>query len=408
MSLPELEPPILVQDTAGLDELIHDLDGQSQIAVDTEADSFFSYREKVCLVQITVEDRDYLVDPLADGVDLGRLGDMFADPDRTKVFHDSEYDVLLLKRNHGFEFAGLFDTRVAAATLGSTSPGLASVLEEHFGVVLDKSQQRSDWAQRPLSPKQVAYARLDTHFLLPLMAEQRRELEERDRLVIVESECRRLEALSPPRQVQNPDEFVRIKGSRALDPSERRILRELYILREELAEGWNVPPFRVMNNPLLLQLARVKPRNAKQLGQVSGFTPRLVRKVGDKVLERVASAVEMPPIRNMPVLPKKDGTEGMNEIAMELYDRLKKWRKKVAEELCLESSYLMNRHVMARLANEQPESLKQISRVEGVESWQVERLGEGLARCLARFHEDLKAGRVPSESSWRGRRRRRN
>ena len=85
MSLPELEPPILVQDTAGLDELIHDLDGQSQIAVDTEADSFFSYREKVCLVQITVEDRDYLVDPLADGVDLGRLGDMFADPDRTKA-----------------------------------------------------------------------------------------------------------------------------------------------------------------------------------------------------------------------------------------------------------------------------------------------------------------------------------
>ena len=214
--------------------------------------------------------------------------------------------------------------------------------------------------------------------------------------------------MSPPRQVQNPDEFVRIKGSRALDPSERRILRELYILREELAEGWNVPPFRVMNNPLLLQLARVKPRNAKQLGQVSGFTPRLVRKVGDKVLERVASAVEMPPIRNMPVLPKKDGTEGMNEVAMELYDRLKKWRKKVAEELCLESSYLMNRHVMARLANEQPESLEQISRVEGVESWQVERFGEGLARCLARFHDDLKAGRVPSESSWRGRRRRRN
>ena len=125
MTLPELEPPILVEDGRGMERMLEDLVRQDEIAVDSEADSFYSYREKVCLVQITAGERDWLVDPLAPGVDLARLGSIFADPPKTKVYHDSEYDVLILKRDHGFDFAGLFDTRVAAAALGMEFPGLA-------------------------------------------------------------------------------------------------------------------------------------------------------------------------------------------------------------------------------------------------------------------------------------------
>src|SRR5262245_37651113 len=108
--LPELAPPTLVEDAAALRRLVDDLAVHDEIAVDTEADSFFSYREKVCLMQVTVADRDYLVDPLG-GLDLSPLAGILADPKRTKVFHDGEYDVLILKRAWGFEFGGLFDTR---------------------------------------------------------------------------------------------------------------------------------------------------------------------------------------------------------------------------------------------------------------------------------------------------------
>ena len=150
-ALPDLPPPTLVADQDGFEGLLEDLAGQKEIAFDTEADSFFNYREKVCLIQVTVEDRDYLVDPLSD-IDVSGLGEVFADPKRTKVFHDGEYDVLILKRDFGFDFAGLFDTRIAAAALGQASPGLASVLANRFGVELDKSMQRSNWSRRPLSP----------------------------------------------------------------------------------------------------------------------------------------------------------------------------------------------------------------------------------------------------------------
>ena len=165
-----LEPPILVEDAGGLERLLADLAGQDEIAVDTEADSFYRYREQVCLIQITVEDRDYLVDPLAK-VQLEGVGKILADPRKIKVFHDGEYDVLILKRDFSYTFRNLFDTRVAAAALGFTTPGLAAVIADRFGVELDKSLQRSNWSNRPLTQRQIDYARLDTHYLLPLMDE---------------------------------------------------------------------------------------------------------------------------------------------------------------------------------------------------------------------------------------------
>jgi len=380
--------------------LMEDLAQQDEIAVDTEADSFFSYREKVCLVQITVEDRDYLVDPLAD-LDMDPLGDILADPQKTKVFHDSEYDVLIMKRNHGFEFAGLFDTRVAAATLGAQAPGLAAVIQAHFGVELDKSQQRSDWAKRPLTDKQIKYARLDTHYLLPLMGRLKEELAASGRTMIVESECRRLEKLDPPEVRFRPDEFVRIKGSRALDPIGRQTLREVFILRERLAEEWDVPPFRVMNNQLLLELAQIQPRAQGRLLSVHGFSQRMARRLASPVLAAIARAKEAGPLDRLPKLPRKDGTVGMSELQIELYERLKRWRKNVAAEREIESSYLLNRHVMARIAMERPIGRDELEEVEGILDWQMEMFGEGLAQVLSDFEGAVKSGEVPRGRPWR-------
>ena len=144
-----------------------------------------------------------------------------------------EFDILQLGRSHGFRLAGLFDTRVAAAVLGSTNPGLANVLEARFGVTLDKSMQRSDWSKRPLSDKQLDYARMDTRLLPRLFEELLAECTERGRLEIVESECRRLEALEPADEAEvHPDAFVKIKGARELDPIGRAVLRELFLRNE--------------------------------------------------------------------------------------------------------------------------------------------------------------------------------
>ena len=65
-----------------LNRLINTLAKEPVIAVDTEADSLYSYFEKVCLIQFSIPDTDYLVDPLA--IDISRLAPIFANPDIQK------------------------------------------------------------------------------------------------------------------------------------------------------------------------------------------------------------------------------------------------------------------------------------------------------------------------------------
>ncbi len=390
----DLPPPTLVQDGTGLRALLDDLDRACDVAVDTEGDSLYSYQERVCLIQVTANERDWLVDPLS-GLDLSGLGAVMSDPRKRKVFHDGEYDVLTLKRDHGFRFQNLFDTRVAAATLGSKTPGLATVLQERFGIALDKSMQRSNWGQRPLSEKQIRYARLDTHFLIPLMHEQIPELVRTSRDVIVASECSRLEALQPPDHGFDPDEWARLKGARALQPVDRQVLRELFVLRDALARGENEPPFRVLNNETLLALATMKPRTRQALQAVPGFSPRQARKFGDEVLAAIARALELGPIARFPRLESREGTDDFDEEQIELHERLKQLRKLVAEEVGIDSAYVLNRHVLRRIALERPIDIATLARVEGVHAWQVERFGARLVDVVARFEDERRRGVLP-------------
>ena len=398
----DLPPPVMVEDEREFEGMLKDLESQSIIAFDTEADSFFNYQEKVCLIQVTVEDRDYIVDPLAD-FDLSPLGEVFADPNRRIVFHDGEYDILILKRDYDFDFAGLFDTRVAAAAIGEASPGLASVLKKYFEVELDKTLQRSNWSQRPLDPKQISYARLDTRYLIPLMEKFEEKLERQDRTEIVQGEFLRLEGIEPVDRSFNPDEFVRLKGVRDLSPIERQALRELYIVRDRLAEQLNRPPFKVMSNQVLFNIAKALPTNSRTLIDVPMFSSRMVRKMGDRILDAVDEAVHKGPLAKLPQLPPKDGSLSLDDEQYELHERLRTWRKKYAETEDLDSSLVMNRHVLMRVAVARPRTLDELVAVEGFLSWQVRRYGDALVELTAEFERDVSSGKLASAKGKRGR-----
>ena len=399
----EFPPPILVEDSKSFARLLSDLDRAHEIAVDTEGDSFFSYPEKVCLIQVTALEKDWLVDPLA-GFDISGLGRAMADPTKLKVFHDGEYDVVSLKRDHGFQFKNLFDTRVAAAALGTANPGLASVLEDRFQIQLDKSLQRSEWSRRPLTAKQIRYAQLDTHFLVQLMNGQKDELDSLGRMMIVEGECRRLERLVPPDSSFDPDEFVRIKGARDLAPLERRILRELYVLREKLALEFGRPPFKVMGNDSLVAIAHAKPKTMFQLGRVDGISHGQARKLGAEILATVGRAIELGPLAKLPRLPNREGTSGFSEQDTELHERLKQWRKSAAAQMGIDSAYLVNRHVLLRIAGKRPRTPEALGQIEWIEPWQIQRFGAAILGVVETFEGDLAAGRIQFRRRFKGNR----
>ena len=171
MSSSDLLPPLLVADEEALGGLIRLLATHPLVAVDTESNSLHAYRERVCVIQFSTPDADYIVDPIRLR-DLSGLGPLFANPDQQKIFHAAEYDIVCLKRDYHFEVRNIFDTMSAARTLGWPKVGLADILATHFDVTMNKKYQRADWKRRPLTPEQLDYARLDTHYLLSLREKQ--------------------------------------------------------------------------------------------------------------------------------------------------------------------------------------------------------------------------------------------
>jgi ribonuclease D len=400
MSQPELKPPTRVEDDKSMERMLDVLQDEKVIAVDTEADGFHSYREQVCLVQVTGAGEDFIVDPFAD-FDMGGLGDVLADPKRIKLFHDSEFDILILKRDYGFDFANLFDTRVAAAVLGSKAPGLASVLLDHFDVELDKSMQRSDWSRRPLTDQQVAYARLDTHYLVDLYYEQHAALAKEDLMMVLDTECRRLEKTIPPPHVFRPGDFAKVKGGKDLRPMARTILRELFILRDALAKEKNVPPFRILGNHVLLALAEERPRSVQSLGNVKGCSSLVRGRYGNDIIDVIEDALDMDPIEQWPRAPRKANAEDFTEEEQELNDRLKTVRKKACDRHDIEAAYLMHRSALANIARALPRNLDQLEEASGFEPWQTDWFGDDLLDCVEKFEADLKAGTALKKGSKR-------
>lgn len=403
-----LKPPVYVDTDAALDKLVTRLESQSMIAVDTEANPLFAYHEKLCLVQISTRTRDYIVDPLAD-VDLSRLVPIFADPTIVKVFHDAEFDVLMLKRTMPVEVLGIFDTKVVAMSLGLETVGLAPILKEFFQVTLDKKFQRSDWGRRPLSDGQLDYARYDTHFLIPLATDLRDRLRAKDEVhqLEVAAEIRRVELLAPEVRPFNPDDFVKIKGWDRLDPTRRRVLRELYVMRHELADEFDRPAFKVLPNESLLAVAKDKPETRDALKSSRALSPKLRERHGDSVVAAVARGLRLSPLTEDKIHRTRSEQDQLGEEQRAAYEALRNWRKRVAAKRGVDASLVVPRSQMFALSR-----LRKVKDVEALratsvlESWRVSYYGEGIVAALSQPAE-LRPRRSKDDGSRARRSRRR-
>src|SRR6266404_7409366 len=235
-----------------LTELLEKIKSVERIAVDTEADSLHCYHEKLCLLQISVPEKDVLVDPLAN-VNLAALREALEK--KEIVLHGADFDLRLLRRSLNFKARKIFDTVIAARLLGIREFSLAALVERFFGVTLTKGSQKANWARRPLPSRMVEYAINDTHYLLPLAEKLERQLRERDRLEWFRQSCVRAIELAAVERARDVDETWRIRGSGALRGCAAAVLRALWQWREKEAEAADRPPFHILQNHELLNAA---------------------------------------------------------------------------------------------------------------------------------------------------------
>jgi ribonuclease D len=371
----ELPPPTLVADKRGLNRLLAALAQELVVAVDTESNSLFAYRERVCLIQFSTLSHDYILDPLA-LPDLSALGPLFVNAQQEKIFHAAEYDLICLKRDYGFEFANLFDTMIAARTLGWPQMGLAAILETRFGVKMDKRFQRADWGQRPLTPAQLNYARLDTHYLLSLREMLSAELMARGRMEEAQEEFYRVMRASADLALPNASGFWRISGARDLPPSQASVLRELYLYRERQAERANRPPFKIMGDQTLLEVARRCPKQSSELERINGMTPAQIRRHAVGLLRAVQQGLASSPLHPPPFAREPDEVR-------ERYDRLHQWRKQTAQARGVESDVIVPREVLWELARRAPRTPDELQHIEHLGPWRRQTYGAEILKVLS-------------------------
>jgi ribonuclease D len=370
----DLGQPTLVQDAPAFNALLKRLEKQVAIAVDTESNSLHAYRERVCLIQISIPDRDYLVDPLSLG-HLGTLGKIFANKSIIKVLHGAEYDVLCLGRDFNFQLVNLFDTRVASRTLGWKKSGLGDLLNQVFNVKLNKRFQRANWGKRPLSDEMLDYARLDTHYLLDLRTHLLEELTKCDLEEQVLEMCEWMALVPPTENGFDPEAFWRISHARELNRRQAAILRELYIMRDRLARDHNRPPFKILNDSILLLTAKLAPRSEEQLRSPIGLTKRQTDRFARAILHAVERGQRAP-------LPRKPRGNHRNDEMVWRYEALREWRKGVARRRRVESDIILPRDLMEALAREAPADKQRLRALMQPLEWRFRTYGTDILRIL--------------------------
>ncbi len=369
-----LPAAVLVDAPRAFDQMMAELAEEQAIALDTESDSLYRYFYRVCLIQISTRRKDYLVDPLRLS-GLAPLASILADPGVEKVFHAAENDILMLKRDFGFTFANVFDTMLAARILGWPQVGLANLLYRHFGVVLDKRAQLTDWGHRPLSAAQLSYARLDSHYLLDLRDLLARELRAARRWREAEEAFSALPHIEYVEKPFDPEGFWRIRDARALKPHELAVLRELYLWRDEQARRLDRPPFKVLGDDTLVLLSQRQPQRLEDLP----LGPRQVASFGRSLLAAIARGRAAPP----PLPPRpRPGNGRPDPVVQARFDRLRAWRSERAQQRGVDADIVLTNDALMAIARAAPATLDELASLGVMGSWKVEEYGPALLQAL--------------------------
>jgi ribonuclease D len=304
----------LITTTEDLDAFCRRVKGSDYITVDTEFMREKTFWPKLCLVQIAGEEEAAAVDPLAEGIDLSPLFDLLADPGVLKVFHAARQDVEIFYHLTGRIPEPLFDTQVAAMVCGfGESVGYETLIAKLAGARVDKSSRFTDWSNRPLTERQLAYALSDVTHLRPAYEKLRKRLARTGRAHWLDEE---MAVLTDPATYRvEPEEAWRRLKVRSDKPRFLAILRELAAWREREAQRKDIPRSRVLRDEALLEIASHAPATVDDLARTRGLGRSVAEgRWGQELLAAVQRGRDLPPEEGPSVEPRIEPPPGLAPI----------------------------------------------------------------------------------------------
>lgn len=292
------------------------------VTVDTEFLRERTYWSKLCLIQLALPPagqpgagQAVLVDPMAEGLSLEPLYDLFRHKDTVKVFHAARQDLEIFHHDAGIFPEPLFDTQVAAMVCGfGEQVGYETLVRKIARANLDKSSRFTDWSRRPLSDAQAAYALADVTHLRQIYEFLSAELVKTGRESWLAEELAVL--TDPETYITRPEEAWMKVRTRTNSPRFLAILRELARFREAYAQERDIPRSRVFKDDAMIELASTKPLTEADLGR-SRLLLREARKgeIANGILAAVKAGTET---RDLPQPkseePGKPGNAALSDL----------------------------------------------------------------------------------------------
>ena len=311
-------------------------------AVDTEADSLHSYQEKLCLIQFSCDGVQAIIDPLA--ITSDEMSPLLRFLENSEVWmHGADFDMWMFRKAYNWIPPVVYDTQIAARLVGYTQFGLAHMVEQHFGVVLSKQSQRADWGRRPLPEKMVRYAINDVLYVVALADKLLERVRKLDREKWFEESCAASRTNVTERKGADPEQIWRIPGWGKLRPRGLAYLREIWNWRDKEAERMNRPPFKVIVNEQILNLAE---------GLQEGRDVELPKRFSDVQRRRYNRSVErarrLPkdelPVRRLQM--RREKPANLDDVVAKLRSR----RDAVADSLNLDPTLVATRGMLEAIA----------------------------------------------------------
>ncbi len=365
-----------IEDEAGLGSLVEALAERRSLSLDSESNSGFVYRERLCLLQINDGQRVWLLDLLAlpgGSRALEPLRQILEAPDFEIQLHGGEFDVGCLKRDYEISLAGVWDSQQAASYLGWPKTGYGAVVEEVCGISLPKAHTRHDWGRRPVTGAVLQYAINDVRYLPAIVARLKDEVQDADLEEELQIAFDAVEQ-STWNGGYRAENLWSIKGVRQQSEETQTVLMALLVWREEVARKLDLPAGRALNNELLLALARAAPRRPEELRRL-GVPRRVSGRWTTELLEVIASAR-----RDPPRLPPQPPRRPLDRQVQKRGDRLKKWRREEAERREVPMQVILP---VVALKHLQQHGAKDLDSVPQLGSKRIRRYGDTLTRLLA-------------------------
>lgn len=335
-------------------ELVNTLNNapENWLAIDTEFFRETTYYPVLSLIQIATSDQVWVIDVINCG-DVTPLKIILENKKIKKIFHAGEQDWELLKRYTGAKTWPYVDIQyMAAFAKHGYGASLETIALEVLGMVVDKSQQKTNWLDRPLKDEQLTYAAKDAQLIAMIFPLLDQLISDLGRSSWIEEEMQTL--LQRYENVNFDREWLKLCGNSNMKWPIPYYAYQLTKFREDFAKKLDVPRKRIIQDDVFEKVLQKKSIDCVENIKILPEVYDALKIFWQTLKEQDTNSVEERPWIEQMV------TDYHKRFSKEHISQMKAWKKftkKIAKELGISPFLFLNKKQIQKLADKDTSSI---------------------------------------------------